>query len=112
MNIEKETLDGGIVKIELAGELDARGAEEIEQKLMDYATAHRSVILDLNAVSVLTSMGIRTLLLVAKAVSRRGGKIVLLTPDSNVRKGLEAARLDTLIPIRLTLDEARSEVSV
>ena len=108
MTIETETLDDGIVKITLAGQMDAQGAEQIEQKLMDRAAAHRSVILDMNAVDALTSMGIRTLVVVAKAVSRRGGKIVLLNPEPNVRKGLDAAHLNILIPIHQSLEEARS----
>jgi anti-anti-sigma factor len=112
MKIEKETFDRGIVKVKLAGRMDAQGTEEIEQKLMDYAGTQRSVIVDMNGVEVLTSMGIRTLVLVAKAVSRRGGKMVLLNPEANVRKALEAACLDNLIPIHQSLEEARSAVLV
>ena len=112
MKIEMDTFDGGIVKVKLAGRMDAQGTEEIEHRLMDYAGTQRSVILDMNAVEVLTSMGIRSLVLVAKAVSRRGGKMVLLNLGANVRKAVEAAHLDNLIPIHESLEEARSAVSV
>jgi anti-sigma B factor antagonist/stage II sporulation protein AA (anti-sigma F factor antagonist) len=112
MKAEMETLDGGIVKVNLAGRLDAQGAEEIEQKLMDHAGTHRSVILDMKAVDFLSSAGIRVLILVAKAVSRRAGKMVLLNPDANARKVLEIASLQRLIPIHASLEEARRAVSV
>ena len=59
----------------------------------------------------LASIGIRTLLLAAKAVTRRGGKIVLFNPDSNVTSILQMAGIDTLVPICRSLDEARSAVA-
>ena len=76
---------------------------------MDYACSQRLVIVDMNAVSFLTSMGIRSLMLVAKAVSRRGGKMVLLNPDTNVGQVLEM--IEDLIPIHRSLDEALRAVS-
>ena len=110
MKIETETFDGGILRVNLAGRMDAKGTEEIEEAFMDYACSQRSVIVDMNAVSFLTSMGIRSLMLVAKAVSRRGGKMVLLNPDTNVRQVLET--IEDLIPIHRSLDEALRAVSI
>src|SRR5262245_60032049 len=112
MNIETENFDGGILKVKLAGRMDAQGTEEIDAQLIDCACSQRSVIVDMNAVVFLASVGIRTLVLVAKAVSRRGGKIVLLNPDTNVTKVLETARIDDLIPIHRSLDEALRAVSI
>ena len=65
----------------------------------------------MGAVNFLASIGIRTLLLAAKAVSGRGGKMVLVNPDANVTKVLEMAGIDSLIPICRSLDEARTAVS-
>jgi anti-anti-sigma factor len=112
MNIEAETIDGGIIKVNLAGRMDAQGTEEIHQKLMDYACSQRSVIVDMNAVSFLSSMGIRTVLLVAKAVSRRGGKMALLNPNANTTELLQMVRIDHLSPIHQSLDEALRAVSI
>jgi anti-sigma B factor antagonist len=111
MKIEPETLDGGILKINLAGRMDVQGTREIDAKFTGYAASARSVIVDINAVDFLASMGIRTLLLVAKTVSGRGGRLVLLNPDANVTKILEMAGIDTLIPIHRSLDEARLAVA-
>ena len=106
MQIESESLEGGILKINLAGRMDVQGAQEIDLKFTGYTAKQRAVIVDLAAVNFLASIGIRTLLLSAKAVSQRGGKIVLLNPDSNVTKILEMAGIDTLIPISRSLEEA------
>ncbi len=112
MNIETENLDGGILEVKLAGRMDAQGTEEIAPEFLDYACSQRSVIVDMSAVGFLASMGIRTLVLAAKAVSRRGGKMVLLSPDANVTKILEMSSIDSLIPIHRSLDEARRAVSI
>jgi anti-anti-sigma factor len=109
MKIETETFDG-ILKVNLTGRMDEQGTQEIEQEFIQYACTQRSVIVDMNAVGFLTSMGMRTLMLVAKAVSRRGGKMVLLNPDTNVTKSLET--IDDLIPIHRSLDEALRAVSI
>jgi len=112
MNIEMETLEGGTVKITLAGRLDVQGTQEIDLKINSYTAKQRSIIIDMSAVNFLASIGIRTLLLVAKAVSGREGKLVLLNPDSSVTHVLQMAGIDTLIPICRTLDEARAAVAV
>jgi anti-anti-sigma factor len=112
MNIESESLDNGILKISLAGRMDVHGTQEIDLKFNGYTASQRSVIVDMSAVNFLASIGIRTLLLVAKAITQRGGKMVILNPDSNVAHVLEMAGIDTLIPICRSFDEARSAVSV
>ena len=111
MNIDAENLDGGLLKINLGGRLDVQGAQEIDLKFAGYTANQRAVVVDMSAVNFLASIGIRTLLLSAKAVGRRGGKMVLLNPDANVTHILEMAGIDTLIPICRSLDEARSAVT-
>ncbi len=111
MHIEAENLDGGILKLNLVGRMDVQGSSEIDVKFTSYAARQRSVIVDMSAVDFLASIGIRTLLLTAKAMSQRGGKMVLFNPDSNVTQVLEMAGIDTLIPIVRSLDEARGAFS-
>jgi anti-sigma B factor antagonist len=111
MQIEAENLDGGILKLILAGRMDVQGATEIDVKFASSASRQRSVIVDMSAVDFLASIGIRTLLLTAKAMSQRGGKMVLFNPDTNVTQILEMAGIDTLIPIVRSLDEARGALA-
>ena len=112
MKIETETFEERIIKVSLAGRMDTLGTEEIHQQLMDYACSQRSVIVDMSAVSFLSSMGIRTLILVAKAVSKRGGKMALLNPDANSTELLQIVRIEHLSPIHRSLDEALRAVSI
>lgn len=111
MQIESESLDSGILKISLAGRMDVQGTQEIDLKFTGYAARQKAVAVDMSAVSFLASIGIRTLLLAAKAISQRGGKMVLVNPDTNVTHILEMAGIDTLIPICRSLEEARTTLT-
>ena len=111
MEIASESLHAGILKINLAGRMDVQGAQGIDLKFTAHTANQRSVIVDMSAVTFLASIGIRTLLLSAKAISGRGGKMVLLNPDAGVTHVLEMAGIDTLIPISRSLDEACAAVS-
>jgi len=113
MEIEQEKLPDGVTIIRLAGRMDSQGASDIDLKFTAYTVRDRgAVIVDMSAVSFLASIGIRTLILSAKALHVRGGKIALLNPDSDVRKVLEMAGVDSLIPVCDSMESARSAVEV
>jgi anti-sigma B factor antagonist len=111
MNIDAETLASGALKVSLAGRMDVQGAQAIDLKFTSYTANQKAVIVDLSGVSFLASIGIRTLLLAAKAVAGRGGKMVALNPDDNVTQVLKMAGIDTLIPICRSVDEAQAMVA-
>ena len=111
MQLDSEVLDNGICRINLAGRMDIQGTQDIDMKFTGISAKQRAVIVDMSAVEFLASIGIRTLLLSAKAIGSRGGKMVVLNPDANVRKVLEMAGIDTLIPIFVSLEDARTAVT-
>ena len=107
MEINCEQLDGDIFKINLKGRMDILGNEDIDLKFSGATAAPRKFfIVDLSEVNFIASIGIRTLLLIAKATHNRNGKIVILNPDSQVKKILLMAGIDLVIPIVDTLDLA------
>ncbi len=107
MEINCEQLDGDIYKINLKGRMDILGNEEIDLKFSGMTAAPRKLfIVDLSEVNFIASIGIRTLLLSAKATHNRDGKIVILNPDSQVKKILLMAGIDLVIPVVDTLDLA------
>jgi anti-sigma B factor antagonist len=99
MEMHVEDTDRGVTNVILRGRLDTAGADSIDLKFNAIAGAKRAVVVDLSNVNLLTSLGIRVLLLGARAVKSKGGKLVLLSPDANVRAVLETAKTDTVIPI-------------
>ena len=71
----------------------------------------RAIVVDLSAVNFLSSYGIRVLLVGAKTVKSKGGKLVILCPEGNVAKVLQAAGTDTLIPVHPTEEAAAAAVA-
>lgn len=112
MNIQEEQLQDGIVKIHLSGRMDIAGVGEIEIKFAGMTASPRmSIIVDMADVPFMSSIGIRALLINAKAVNKRGGKFVLLNPEQNVEKVLVTSGIDQIIPICHSQEEATSKVA-
>ena len=99
MDIAVEDLAGGVAKVVLRGRFDTTGAVVVELPFNKIATERRKIIVDLSAVSFLSSYGIRVLLVGAKIVNGKGGKLVILCPENNVAKVLKTAGTDALIPM-------------
>ncbi|MBK8420777.1 MAG: STAS domain-containing protein [Anaerolineales bacterium] len=57
------------------------------------------MIIDLSEVNFLAPIGIRLLMINAKSIATRGGKIVLLSPSPEVKSVLEITGIPAIIPI-------------
>jgi|LNFM01.1.fsa_nt_gb anti-sigma B factor antagonist len=111
MELDAEDLGDGITLIRLSGRMDVEGTSKIETPLAARAVHDRgAAIVDLVAVDFLTSYGIRALMLTAKALRARGGRMVLLSPNTLVRRVLETAGVDQMIPVFDSLQDARAGV--
>lgn len=102
MDIAVEELKGGITKVVLQGRFDTTGAVVVEVPFNKIVTEKSRIIVDLSSVNFLASYAIRVLLIGAKIVAGKGGRLVILCPDNNVAKVLKSAGMDTLIPIHET----------
>lgn len=112
MNISEEQLDAGVIKINLSGRMDIQGVGLIETQFAGMTAAPRTaIVVDMSQVPYMSSIGIRALLMNAKAVGRRGGKFVLLSPQPNVKNVLETSGIDQLIAICGDLDQAVLKVT-
>jgi anti-anti-sigma factor len=100
-----------LTRISLDGRLDIEGAQTIDQKFA-FATSTKGLRLavDLSAVSFLASIGLRTLLTAARAQAARGGKMVLVAPNEMVRKTLELANVESIVPIVDDWESARTSL--
>lgn len=112
MVISEEQLKNGAVKINLSGRMDIIGVGEIETKFAGMTAAPRTaIIVDMSGVPYMSSIGIRALLMNAKAVGRRGGKLVLLNPQADVKNVLVTSGIDQLISIFSDLEQAIVKVT-
>jgi len=112
MQIDHEPLDDRVLKINLSGRMDAAGSAEIHASLAVLtAPPANAVIVDLTKVEIITSAGIRTLLVNAKALKSRGGRMVLLNPDATVTKVLAISGLDRVIGVFRDLKTACADLA-
>jgi anti-anti-sigma factor len=99
MKMAVEPVGPGVVRVILDGRLDITGASVIDLQFNAIAGSHRGVVVDLAGVSFLASIGIRTLLLGAKTMQRRGGCLVLLNPVEEVERVLDVMGVTDLMPV-------------
>jgi len=97
---------GPTARVRLVGKLDIAGAEEIALPLATLAGAKQSVVIDMSGVTFIASIGIRHLVAATKALNRRGGKLVLVSPSELVREVLETSGVTDLMPIVTSETEA------
>ena len=111
MEMQTQSLPGDITKVILTGRLDITGAQQIDLRFNVVTGNHPRVIVDLQQVCFLASMGIRTLIVGAKTMKAKGGRMVLLNPTADVETVLTDSGTDTVIPIVHDLDAAIAAVS-
>lgn len=101
MPIEFEDSSETLRTIRISGRLDLVGTDEIATKFAALSTSQaRSVVVDLEGVSFLASIGIRSIITNAKALQQRGGRMVLFVGgNESVAKTLETTGIDSLIPL-------------
>ncbi len=103
MEMQIEERDGEIARVKLSGRMDYAGATEIDAKFMELAGREKFLLVDLSDISFLASMGIRTLIMAAKTLKERGGKMILLSPQTMVAMVLKTSGTDILIPVHYDL---------
>jgi anti-anti-sigma factor len=101
-------LEHGVTRVILSDRIDAAGAVDISMDLYYVGESSDSVIIDLARVSFIASLGLRNIVSMAKAVFKRGGKVVLLSPQTAVEEVLTNSGIIDLIPVyrKQTLAEA------
>jgi anti-sigma B factor antagonist len=99
MQMTVEHLEGGVARIVLRGRFDTTGAVQIELPFNTAATGNRKLIADLTGVDFLASYGVRVLLMGAKVVEAKGGRLVIVCAENNVAKVLDVAGTRSVIPV-------------
>lgn len=108
MQITISDLDSSTKKVTLVGKLDIVGAGVIETPMAAVAGARGNVVIDMAGVDFIASIGIRHLVMSAKAIARGAGKLVLLDPTPMVTEILVVAGLEQILPIARSEGEARA----
>lgn len=100
MELEIKNQSDRITYLAVRGRLDTAGVGEIELKFTSHTVPRgKPLLLDMSEVTFLSSLGLRMLLNVAKALDRRGAKTALLNPQPTVREILSLFGFDELMPV-------------
>ena len=111
MRMETEEVAPGVVKVNLTGRLDIGGSQEIDTAFSALTGSQRALIIDLSQVDFIASLGLRTLIVGARTVMRKGGHMVLLAPRIEVEAVLISSGTDNVVPIWRHLEDAVRAVS-
>jgi anti-anti-sigma factor len=106
MELSTQDMDGGITRVELDGRLDIAGAAAVDMKMNLIAGSAKKLLIDLQKVTFLGSMGLRSIVLPARAVLSKGGKVVIFAPTEMVESVLKASNIDSLLPVHHDLATA------
>jgi len=113
---ESITLDNPdkIVKlIKFAGQLDESNVDEkstIVYELIDSLPNGASIILDFNDLEYMNSKSIGYLSDWFSRISTKGGKLIIAQVRENISDILNVVGLSKIIPVTMTLDEAKLEI--
>jgi anti-anti-sigma factor len=111
MEMRIEELGNGVNQVGLVGAFDINGAADVDLRFAALAGSRDKILVDLTEVASLASIGIRTLLVNAKVVTRRGGKFVLAGPRPMVKEALQTAGITVIIPTYSDVDTAMQAFS-
>ena len=111
MKMDTQDMADDITRIILSGDLDARGAGEIDLQFQAIAASRSKVVVDLSQVGFLASIGIRTLIQAAKANAGKGGRLVLLDPTEAVWKVVVTCGADAVLPMAHGFDQAVAAIA-
>jgi anti-anti-sigma factor len=90
---------GTTATVTLTGRLDIMGAEAVALPLATLSGSKNALFVDMAGVSFIASIGLRHLVAAAKAVGRRGGRLVLLNPNAAVAEVITTSGLTDLLKI-------------
>jgi anti-anti-sigma factor len=112
MNMTITKFGDRAVRLLLSGDVDICAAEQLELPLAALAGGGGDVVVDMTRLNCIAAIGIRHLVLTARTLRRRRGQLLLLCPSASVTDALETARVDSLLQIVRSEDEARAKLDL
>jgi anti-sigma B factor antagonist len=75
----------GVTVMGLSGSLDGKTAPDVQKQVLSGAEGQDKVILDMSAVTFVSSAGLRVLLLLYRQLKSKGGKIALVGTSEEIK---------------------------
>jgi anti-sigma B factor antagonist len=111
MELVVEEGPAGVTRAALIGRMDIEGAQTVETPFRVLTRLRRALVVDLSRVRFMASLGLRTLMIGARAQSELGGKLVLANPQPNVEKVLKESGIGEIIGVYPSVEAAAAALS-
>jgi anti-anti-sigma factor len=106
MDMTVSQTEGDITRVVLDGRFDIQGNQEVDARFAELADSSKALIVDLAKVSFLASLGVRTLMLSAKTLMRRGADMAVCGANENVEKVLRSTGFNEVAGLYRDFDSA------
>jgi len=108
-----ETKNGLVVTLSLKGRLDARTSKLLEETLLGLINEanERLFVIDFQGLEYISSAGLRVLLVAAKGLKSKNGKIVLAALNDHLQKVFDITGFQGIFPIYKNVEEAMNNIS-
>ena len=101
----------GVMLATAVGQLDQNGASSFWDVVPSCLDSSSSVLVDMTGVDSMTSAGVGVLMRIVSRVRPGGGKLAIFGCNPTVRKVLEICRLENVLNVADSADEARRRLS-
>jgi len=111
MHLQVADAGNGVLNVLLIGRLDTPGVDRIETQLTAQLVPRGArAMIDLSQVTFMGSGGIRMFITIARALGRKGGKLVLYSAQPLVAEVLQTTSLNDIVPVRSDASAAAATV--
>jgi anti-sigma B factor antagonist len=106
--MEMTVVDGpeGTTIVDLDGRFDILGAQQVDMRFTNLAESAKALIVDASKVSFIASLGVRTLMVSAKTLMRRGAYMAVCGANEGVEAVLRSTGFDELVGLHPDVDDA------
>lgn len=87
----------GVTRVDLDGRFDIAGAQAVDGRFADLVDKAKILVIDLSKVGFLASLGVRTLMVSARTMIRRGAFVAVCGAEEGVDKVLRLTGFDELV---------------
>ena len=113
MQLRLEEMTEGVLNVSLIGRLDTPGVDAVETRLTAHLVPRGArAMIDLSQVTFIGSGGIRMFITIARALGRKGGKLVLYGAQPLVAQVFDTTSLNEIVPVRADATAAETVVRV
>lgn len=95
----KKVKDGSKIDIRLIGRLDTNTAPELDNNVKDDLNVVDEITIDLKDLDYISSAGLRTILVIHKAMSAKGGKLVIKNVKDEVMEVFDMTGFSSFLSI-------------